>query len=174
MLRAYILIIVLASSYNHECLSANIRGYLPSYRTIYFVALMSMGFLALGQNTDGETQEPIKATLYYIYWATWLGNVYGFFDLTGGINDWVSNYVFANKAFGPEVTELRETLKKLKEMRREKYLLAAQLCSAAIKDIQSGNMKDIPEYCACLKQAIKYDKLLEEKEHNSSEQEKND
>ena len=145
----------------------------PNSRDLLALLAFASSSYCLAQNitatADSATKEPVLATLYFIYVQTWIGNVYGFFDLTGWGFDWVSNWLYYQKGETPEVEAARELIEERKQLRRKKFRLASKLCNEAIKCIKENRREEVHEMLACVREALPFSHGLEEDEPMPSE-----
>lgn len=112
--------------------------------------------IAHAQLTSGEDHDDaeVMSFLYFIYVSTWLGNVYGFFDVVGWILDWVSNWVFYRKGDSPEVLACTARINEMKSIKKKKLKLAAKLCYASAKLINNNEKEKALHLLACLEQTV--------------------
>lgn len=112
--------------------------------------------IAYAQLTSAEDHHDAETMsfLYFIYVSTWLGNVYGFFDVVGWVLDWISNWVFYRKGDSPEVLACTARINELKSIKKKKLKLAAKLCFASAKLIQNNEKEKALQLLTCLEQTV--------------------
>lgn len=84
----------------------------------------------------------LLCTPYFIYWATWLGNVYGIFDAIGWTSDWISAYLFYiipdNKVVVGIKNKIKEHQKAEQDSHKQQLLAAAGICDSIANSLEHG------------------------------------
>jgi hypothetical protein len=131
----------------------NQRWWTPTKQLVGLIALSAFTLSAFAQDNstnlidpsaEASSSAPILCTLYFTYWATWLGNVYGIFDAVGWTTVWLANGLYYIKRDPPALAGLKKHLKSLQEAEAEAHKkqisAAANICDTIITHLKSNEL----------------------------------
>ena len=139
------------------------KAFLSSYQVMGLCALGGFIASAYAQNsTAPNSSTQVLTTNFFVYWSTWLGDIFGIFDFIGWTFDWIFNWMFYIKSDCDKVMKLRAEIDELKKnhhtLHKKELEVATTLCDVIIEycgndpDVQREKREEIIE---CVNHVIK-------------------
>jgi hypothetical protein len=153
----------------------NHRPFWPSrLQVLVLMNLALFTYSALAQ--DNSTTAPdnstapasISCTPYFVFWNTWLGNVFGIIDSVGWTTDWLAAWFFYAKPDRPVVQGIKKKIaehqKTADNQHSQQLIAAANICEILANHLENNYTNATKEQILhCM--ALSHESLKEEANH---------